>query len=105
MRKYRNIPTVVDGISFDSKAEARRYGELKLLQRAGQIAGLTLQPSFELTVNGKLIGRYVADFQYLRVNGPRVVEDVKSTATMTPIFRWKAKHMLAEHGVVVEIVK
>ena len=46
--KYNNIKTEVDGHIFDSKAEARRYNELKLLAATGEILGFGLQPSFVL---------------------------------------------------------
>ena len=46
--KYNAIPTTVDGIRFASKREARRYLELKLLQKAGHISDLELQPRFRL---------------------------------------------------------
>ena len=86
--KYRAVKTVVDGITFDSKAEARRYSELKILERAKQIENLVLQPKFELqagfTHKGKRIQaiNYIADFQYTDcVTGALVVEDVKGMRT------------------------
>lgn len=101
--KYGAKPTTVDGIRFASQAEARRYGELKLLEKAGEIIDLGLQPVFKLRVNGEVIGRYVADFDYwTRVGNHRgtyVVEDVKGMKT--PMYRWKAKHMKAEHGITI----
>jgi hypothetical protein len=48
IHKYRAISETVDGHKFPSKAEARRYRELKLLQAAGKIRGLELQPVFKL---------------------------------------------------------
>ena len=99
MSKYHAQPTIVDGIRFDSKAEARRYGELLLLQRAGHIHELELQPPFELHVNGIMIGRYVADFRYLDEAGKYVVEDVKGVKT--PMYRWKQKHMKAQYGIEI----
>ena len=48
--KYRAVPTVIDGIRFASKAEARRYGELRLLEQAGEIRDLVRQPRFALYV-------------------------------------------------------
>lgn len=103
VRKYRNVPTVVDGVSFDSKAEARRYGELLLLQKAGEIAALELQPKFVLTVNGVKVCKYFGDFAYVAVNGARVVEDVKSAATRTnPVYRLKKKLLLACEGVEIK---
>lgn len=87
VNKYRNEPQTVDGITFDSKKEAKRYGELKNLERAGLISDLELQPRFALQgPNGPLKadnGRqlfYSADFRY-RDGDEDVIEDVKSAAT------------------------
>lgn len=96
--KYNAIKTKIDGITFDSKKEAQRYTELKLLERSGLIRSLTLQPRFlllEKYSNGK--GEkiraiyYVADFEYIDHAGRRVVEDVKSSATATPVYKLKKK--------------
>ena len=82
MNKYHNKKTVVDNIKFDSKLEANRYSELKLLEKAGQIFDLKLQPRFLLQPSFKYKGKthrkieYVADFEYIE-NGQVVVEDVK----------------------------
>jgi len=65
--KYRAIKTVVDGITFASKKEAKRYTELRLLEKAGLITDLQLQPAFELHVNGHKVGRYTPDFQYIEL--------------------------------------
>ena len=58
--KYNARRTVVDGISFASAKEARRYGELKLMERAGQISELKLQVRYKLVQTVT----YVADFEY-----------------------------------------
>lgn len=92
--KYGNVKTVVDGIQFDSKKEATRYCQLKLLQKAGKISDLRLQPKFDLVVCGTKICRYIADFEYIE-NGLVIVEDVKSTATKTQVYRLKNKLMKA----------
>jgi len=97
MTKYRAKPTEVDGHLFASKKEAKRYCELKLLQKAGEISHLEIQPKFKLLVNGRPLkyesGReatYVADFAYFDPSREkRVVEDVKSPATRTPVYRLK----------------
>ena len=88
--KYRAKPTVIDGIRFASKAEGRRYGELKTMEQAGEITGLELQPKFNCVVNGMKICSYIADFRYFDGN-KRVVEDVKSRPTRTPAYRIKKK--------------
>ena len=108
-RKFLNKPTVVDGVRFASQREAARYGELKLLERAREISGLTCHPKWELRVEGRDIGTYTADFSYWegRYHGDEsnlIVEDVKSPATLTQLFRWKAKHLRAQYGIVVKVV-
>lgn len=96
--KYRSVKTEVDGITFDSKVEARRYGQLKLLERQGQIRNLTLQPEFDLIVNGVRICRYRGDFQYEVEDQSRpIVEDVKGYKTA--VFRLKQKLLKACHGI------
>ena len=68
--KYHAKPTIVDGIRFARTAEARRYGELKLLAKAGEIIGLKLQPEFSLNAwsadhsECPKVGVYRADFEY-----------------------------------------
>ena len=58
MLKYRNIKTEIDGIKFDSKKEAKRYSELKMLESTSAINQLELQPQFPLYVNGEKICKY-----------------------------------------------
>lgn len=96
--------TVVDGIKFASKAEAARYGELKLMQRAGEISDLKVQPRFPLVVNGIQVAAYVADFRYLDKRRAIVVEDVKSPVSRTPVYMLKKKLMAACHGLEVREV-
>lgn len=102
--KYGNEKTVVDGNRFDSKKEARVYGELKLRERAGEISELELQKKYPLEVNGQLICNYIADFVY-QVNGVVVVVDVKSAITRkNPVYRIKVKLMKAIYGIqIVEL--
>src|SRR3546814_11142842 len=88
MSKYRAQRTDVDGITFDSKAEARRYSQLKLLETAREIKDLELQPSYPIQIEGVKVCTYKADFTYLdRLTGKRVVEDVKGFKT--PVYRLK----------------
>ena len=97
--KYGARPTVVDGQRFDSAAEARRWGELRLRQRAGEIRGLERQPEFRCEINGMKICTYKADFAYFADNR-RVVDDVKGMKT--PIYRLKKKLVEALHpGVTI----
>jgi hypothetical protein len=103
MSKYRNVKTVLDGITFASKREAMRYAELKLLAKAGKITGLECQPRFLLAVNGVKIATYVADFSYHAIGKSEyIVEDAKGMKT--PIYKLKAKLMKACHGIdIVEV--
>lgn len=105
--KYNARPTEVDGHRFDSAAEARRYGELKLLERAGLIRDLVVHPSFELVVGGQRVGAYVGDFSWRPTTNvfELVVEDVKSPATRTPVYRLKRKLVKAIHGIDVQEVR
>jgi hypothetical protein len=99
--KYGARKTEVDGITFDSAKEAKRYGELKLLERAGEIAELELQPKYDLTVKGQKVCTYKADFRYFE-HGCEVVEDVKGMRT--PVYRLKKKLMKACHGIEIREV-
>lgn len=96
--KYGAKKTVIDGITFDSQAEAARYGVLKIVQVSGLITDLRLQVPYQITVNGKKVCRYVADFVYSE-NGKEVVEDVKGMKT--PVYNLKKKLMEAVFGVVI----
>ena len=99
--KYRNVPTTVDGLRFDSKAEAAHWGELQMEERAGRINGLRRQVDFPIVVNETLVCQYRADFVYFR-DGRRIVEDVKGMRT--PLFALKAKLVRAVLGFdVVEV--
>lgn len=90
--KYKNKKTIADGITFDSIKEAKRYQELKLLERAGEIRQLELQPAFKIEHNGVKICTYKGDFAYF-TDKCRVVEDCKGF--LTPAYRLKKKLMKA----------
>ena len=103
--KYGNVRTESHGITFDSKAEAKRYRELKLLEEAKLIHTLELQPAFPLHAPSPaepeplLLGHYIADFSYFDLKVQAwIVEDVKGgKATQTPLFSWKWKHVQAQY--------
>lgn len=107
MMKYGNRKVEIDGITFDSAKEARRYQELKLLQRAGEIDDLQLQERFEIIPKtpGERAAYYTADFTYYdRRTGRLVVEDVKSRATKTEAYVLRRKLMAWTHGIKVQEV-
>ncbi len=96
--KYNAKRTMVDSIWFASKAESRRYSQLKLMEKAGKIAELTLQPRFPIVVKGKACGLYVADFEYYE-NEERVIEDCKGFRT--PVYQLKKRIVEALYGITI----
>jgi len=100
--KYGAKPTVVDSIRFHSKRESERYSELKLLQRAGEIYDLTIQPKFPIVVNGKKICVYIADFSYIE-DRRVIVEDVKGAKTA--LYSIKKKLVEALYDFVITEVR
>lgn len=102
--KYGAEKTLLDGILFDSKAEANFYAALKQREKAGEVTDIARQREYDLMVNGVLVASYRADFVFFdrRARAFRVV-DVKGFATRD--FRLKAKLMKACHGIDVEVVK
>ena len=101
--KYGSRKTTVDGVTFDSKKEAKRYQELRILEKAGEISDLRRQVKFELIpsqrIDGKVAERaveYRADFVYTQ-DGKQVVEDTKGLRTKDYII--KRKLMLYRYGI------
>lgn len=116
--KYGATKVTIDGRTFDSKKEAKRYQELKTLERAGVIAELQTQVKFLLIPAqrepdiigpkggrkpGKLLERecaYIADFVYLdRNTNKTVVEDTKGFRTEA--YKIKKKLMLERHNIQI----
>jgi len=103
--KYHNRKTTYQGVRFDSQKEAKRYQELQWMQQAGLIQDLELQPRYDLIVNGHKLGFYRGDFRYKDVATDSVIlEDVKSPATGTAVYRLKKKLVKALYGVeIIEV--
>jgi len=107
--KYGAKPKTVDGIRFASTKEATRYQELKLLEKAGLIRNVVLQPRFVLWAWTQepadaehmppTVGYYNADFMYLTEAGEQVIEDVKGFKT--PLYKWKKRHVEAQYGIQI----
>jgi hypothetical protein len=102
--KYLNTKTKLDGYTFDSLKEQRRYLELLMMQKAGEIRDLEVHPKFRLEVEGQKVCTYTADFSYTDLDGNLIVEDVKSEPTKTPSYRIKKKLMRAVHGIEIREV-
>lgn len=133
--KLGNKAIIIDGQRFDSKAEARRYSQLRLLEKAGEVSDIRCQVMYELipghyeyVPTGKIFSRgarkgqkeykrvtvelpvtYRADFVYKDKDGNTVVEDVKGytdpKSATYAKFVIKRKLMLWIHGVKVKEVK
>lgn len=130
MKKFNNRETVIDGITFDSAKEARRYWELKMMERAGRISDLQRQVAYILIPTQRAEGtevykrgpnkgqrkpgevlekecRYVADFVYTQ-DGETVVEDVKGyrdpSSAAYAKFVIKRKLMLERYGIQIQEV-
>lgn len=107
--KYNAVRTVVDGHSFASKAEAKRYSELCILQKSGEITDLKLQPRYPLVFTPRKgaepvnVGTYVGDFWYRMRNGAGTTEDVKGV--LTPVYRLKKKMVEAIYGITIVEVR
>lgn len=100
--KYSARAVTIDGIRFASQAEGKRYAQLKLMQQAGEITGLQLQPQWLFELNGVRIGSYKADFAYRDfAAGPLVVEDVKSAGTITTAYRLRVRMLYAFYEQIV----
>ncbi len=104
MSKYNSTKIRVDGRLFDSKAEAARWQELQLLERAGEIKELERQVEYELIPKqkGERAVKYIADFRYIDHEGKTVVEDTKGVKT--PVYILKRKLMLRVHGIRIREV-
>ena len=106
--KYNAVRTWNGGHWFASKREARRYTELLLLESAGEIRDIELQPTYPLltpTPDGALISTatYIADFRYRDIpTGETVIEDVKGVRTQ--VYKLKKHWVEAQYAIkIVEI--
>jgi len=106
--KYLSKKTIIDNIIFASKKEANRYLELKLLERAGKIKNLELQPVFELQPTFKKNGRtyraikYMADFRYKEIN-KIVIEDTKGFKNKEYLLKRKLFEYKYPNLTIIEI--
>jgi len=99
--KFGAKKTIVDGITFDSKWESERYGQLKAMERGGIVTDLELQVKYDIVINDIKICKYIADFVYKEESPDgkikEIVEDAKGFET--PEFKLKKKLMKAVHGI------
>jgi hypothetical protein len=103
-KKFRNNPTEVDGVVFDSGFEARYYQILKGLERDGKIHDLDTQPEFDIypTVRRKGLKKaiqktkYIADFRFTRTSDSQVVV-IEVKGKETAVWRLKKKMFLDQY--------
>ena len=91
-QKYNSKHVWVDGLCFDSQLEANRYGQLKMLMRAGAIRGFCRQPEFILVEGneGQRAITYKADFIVFNFEGSVTIEDTKGYETE----QWKRTYKM-----------
>jgi hypothetical protein len=95
--KFHNVPQTIDHIRFASKKEAKRYEELKLLKRSGEVLFFLRQTPFHLPGATK----YLCDFTVFWSNGDITFEDVKGLKTPT----YKLKKRMIEHLYPIHITE
>lgn len=109
-QKYGNHKVTINGQTFDSEKEGKRWWELQVLERAGEIFELRRQVKYELIPpqfdeKGKLLEQscvYKADFAYLDKTGNLIVEDTKGFKTRDYVI--KRKLMLKVYGIRIKEV-
>ena len=102
--KYYAKKVKEDGYTFDSKAEHKRYGQLKLLLKGGYIKDLVIHPKYPIEINGQKICNVILDFKYIDVpRGTMVIEDVKGVDPY--VSKLKRKLVKACHNIDVEVLK
>jgi Protein of unknown function (DUF1064) len=107
--KYGATATTTAGIRFASKAEAARWDELCILERATLIRDLERQPAYPIIVTDpqgrpRIVAAYIADFRYRMVpEGILVIEDVKGIET--PLYRLKKKLVEAQYGITITEIR
>ncbi len=107
--KYGATKIHAHGIKFDSKKEYKRYNELNLLVKAGEIQSFVHQVPFIYTHEGVKMFKYIADYVIINLDGSRRVEDVKGfdkktkKFRTTPLFNLKKKLIEAQHKIKIEL--
>ncbi len=113
--KYNAVKVKIDGYTFDSKQEHKRYCELKLMEKAKVIFMLRVHPKFDIQINHKHFCTYIGDFDYLlcgqgyekmddfsmlkRIKSTYVLEDVK--AIRTAAYMLKKKALFLDKGITI----
>jgi len=97
--KYKAKKVVFDGIKFDSLKECARYKQLMILQKAGSVIKIELQPRYDIIINSKFCGFYKADFKVYYSDGRIDLEDVKGIKTT--VYNLKKKIVEAMYNIKI----
>lgn len=100
--KYGAVKKEIDGYTFDSTGEARRYQELRLLEKAGKIQNLQVHVPHPLYVLDIIVAVLIIDFVY-EEGKVKVPEDFKGI--LTPVFKLKRRMFQAYYGTKIRITK
>lgn len=107
--KYSAVKVKYGGHTFDSKKECAYYKNLLWREKAGEIRDIEVHPTIRLwalnveTKSPHHVGNYKADFKYTD-NGVPVYVDVKSSATITPLYKLKKTIVEANYGIKIKEV-
>lgn len=103
--KHHAKRTNIDGHTFESGDEARRWVYLRALEAAGEITDLRAHPSWEFVIDGQRVGKFTPDFQYTVAvglnRGEVIVEDFKSPSTKTEAYQLRKKLLWACHRIAI----
>lgn len=108
MTKYRNVKTTINGIKFDSKAEAEYYLIAKIYAQHNGLE-VRLQEKFEIMPGFSLGGKnyrkinYIPDFTFYKDGQLVKVVDVKGM--MTKDFKIKAKMFCYKYQIPLTLAK
>ena len=105
--KFGAKKTIVDGITFDSKWESERYGQLRAMERGGIVTDLELQVKYDIVINDIKICKYIADFVYKEESSDGKIREIVEVAKgfETPEFKLKKKLMKAVHSIDIYLSK
>ena len=101
--KYGAHKTEADGFVFDSKKESVQWLKFRRMEEAGVIRNLKRQTELPFILKGKKMFVYKPDMEYDDDTGHHYV-DVKSPATITPVFKLKKRIIETEYGITIEII-
>ena len=96
---------LVDGIQFDSMADAMRYSQLKTKSLIGEVVDLKYHHIFDCIINGVKVCRYEVDFAFIDGEGVQRYEEVKrGTSGKERDWRIRRKLVEALYGVTIDVV-